>query len=1031
VLSLGLGLASNAGAALTISERTATTDQHRITYWTSEQGLPQNTVVSLLQSAEGYLWIGTRYGLARFDGVQMTDYSAELGGQDPDELDVRGLAEDKEGRLWVQTFAGLVCYQQGNFSRFPLNATPFPGPILSICGRSKGGLWLAYAGGVVEISQARMGRTLAVGRELPACSDAPAAIEVIFEDRKGNLWIRSRSLDRVCWSRYDDAARCVEPLTNIIKHPLTDIGAICPDRSGRLWLGRPGQLLCWADGRLTGHATPAAWGANQAQEIIEDTGGNIWIRTGAAVQLHRFEPRGNQFTSFDTSTGLLYCYDIRCLRADREENVWVGTGSGGLYRLQPRRLVSLLTGSTLTDDEVYSVAPGREGAVWLATSHGLVKYQAGQFAVYTNNSTLVQGNIGRVRPVFEHSSGAVYFCVDGAGMHTLREGTFCPVPCLDLGGADPRHVNSFVEDRSGTMWMASQHGLVERRGDECRLWSRTNGLSDERAFGLTCSPDGSVWVGTRSGGVNQFKDGCFRTFTTREGLLSNHAWPLRAEPDGTVWVGTPIGLNRIRGNQVRAVTTREGLFDNLAYCLIEDRRGNLWTFGNRGIWRVRGAELNAVVDGTAQRVYCVNYGEANGMASAEGNGDQQPNAAVLPSGELWFPTTRGVVILDPERLPENSVRPLVVVEEVLVNEETVFRDGALLPGKFVRNRAGEPLRLSPELNALEIRYTANTFTDPEKTRFRYRLDGEDERWHEADTRRLALYTKLHPGRYCFRVEACNPHGYWSAVATELPFELEPFFYQTWSFYGLCGVAAMAAVGGFHALRLRSLRHEEHLRQARMVLEERSRIAKDLHDDLGANLTGVALQLEIATRELEQPALLRQRLQGAVDSIRTLIDAMRGVVWSLNPRCDTLESFCAYFCEYAENFLTAAGLRCRLDFPEEVPARMLSAEARHHLLLALKESLNNVARHAAATEVRIGLSLQRSGLTLTIADDGRGFVPGSPASALDGGNPGRSAGTGLANMRRRVESLGGTFKLVSTAGAGTTITIQVPLPAATS
>ncbi len=1025
---LGLGLAFQARAALGISERTTVSDQYQITYWTSEQGLPQNTVLSLLQSAQGYLWIGTRYGLARFDGVRMTDYSAELGGEDAAEMDVRGLAEDGDGRLWMHTGAGLVSYYGGRIYRCPITNAPFSGPILQICANRGEGLWLGYPRGLGHWRRGEIGATFHLGSEPLTGYDPAAVIESVLTDSQGNLWIGSRSFDRTEWCRLAPNTRCVEPLSNVVSRAFTDIGAVCPDRSGRLWLGRRGQLLCWENGRLSEHAAPADWGTNQVLAIVEDTGGHVWISTSGTVQLHRYDPSINQFTSFSRANGLLHCDDIRCLRADREENIWVGTGHGGLYRLQRRRLVSVLTGSSVADDEVYSVAPGREGRVWLASSYGLVKYQARQFTVYTNEPALQSKSFARIRPALEHSSGAVYFGLDFAGLQTLRAGAYHAVSCPELSGSEQRRINSLAEDATGTLWMTSDCGLVERRADQCRVWSRTNGLSDDRTFGLVCSADGAVWVGTRSGGVDQFKNGCFRAFTTRDGLLSNNAWPLRAEPDGSLWVGTPVGLNRIRANEIRSVTMREGLFDSLAYCLLEDRRGNYWTFGNRGIWRVSKADLNAVADRAAHRVYCVTYGEANGMSSAEGNGDQMPNAAALPNGELWFPTTRGVVIVDPDRLPENTVRPLVVVEELRVNDEVVFRDGACVPGKFVHSGVREPLRFSPGLNVIEIRYTANTFTEPEKTRFRYRLDGEDQDWHEADTRRLALYTNLRPGQYSFRVEACNPHGYWSAVATELPFELEPFFYQTWSFYGLCGLAVLAGVTGYHARRVRSLQHQEHLKQAQALLEERSRIAKDLHDDLGANLTGVALQLEIATRELDQPALLKKRLQACVGSIRTLIDAMRGVVWSLNPSCDTLESFCAYCGEYAENFLGAAGLRCRLDFPEDVPSRMLSAEARHHLLLALKEALNNVARHAAATEVRLGLRVVREGLTLTIADDGEGFTPGSTANFQDGAGAGRPAGTGLANMRRRVESLGGTFKVTSHPGQGTTITIQAPLPA---
>jgi signal transduction histidine kinase len=751
--------------------------------------------------------------------------------------------------------------------------------------------------------------------------------------------------------------------------------------------------------------------------------------------LHRFAD--GQFSSYGRADGILNVDDLRRLLPDREGNLWVGTG-GGLNRLQPRRLVSLLTGSRSAMDEVFSVAAGQDGRVWLTTTYGLLKFQDGQFTVYTNNQALRPDDPQRVRPAFEHSSGTVYFGLDFAGVQTLCGEEFCQVPCVDLSGPERRYANSFAEDAAGTLWIASQRGLVERRGGECRLWTTTDGLSDNRTFGIVCAPDDSVWVGTRGGGVNQFKTGSFRTYGIREGLLRQNAWPLRAESDGSVWVGTPAGLNRIRGAEVRSVTMRDGLFDNLAYCLLEDRHGNYWTFGNRGIWRVDKAQLNAVADGRAPRVHCVSYGEVDGMVSAEGNGDQQPNAAALPNGQLWFPTTRGVVMVDPENLPDNRIPPLVVIEEVRVDRETVYKSGGYPPARGVRRVTPGLLRLAPgRARVIEVDYTANTFVDSEKTQFRYRLAGEDQDWQEAGTRRVALYTNLRPGQYRFRVEARNHHGYWSESPAEFDFELQPHLYQTWPFYCLCALGAVAGLGGWHFRRLSLARHEHRLRQERALQEERSRIAKDLHDDLGANLTGIALQIDVASREQHEPALLRDRLQALAASVRGLIGGMREVVWSLNPRCDTVESFCAYACDYAESFLAAAGLRCRFDVPEELPARVLSAETRHHLFLVIKEALNNTAKHANASEVHLGLRLGQESLTLTLDDNGRGFVPDKTSGAfpghsdavdgLDSNQHPPESGGGLINMRRRVETLGGTFVLKSELGIGTHITVRIPLP----
>jgi len=412
------------------------------------------------------------------------------------------------------------------------------------------------------------------------------------------------------------------------------------------------------------------------------------------------------------------------------------------------------------------------------------------------------------------------------------------------------------------------------------------------------------------------------------------------------------------------------------------------------------------------------------MLSAEGNGDQFPNAAVLPNGELWFPTTRGVVIVDPLKLREHDVRPPIVIEEVKADEQMIFRDGGYTRSAESALRGGT-LRLGPGRGRLlEIRYTACTFTGAEKTRFRYRLEGSDPDWQEADTRRVALYTGLHPGRYWFRVEACNDHGYWSVKPAELRFQIDPFFYETRPFYILCALAVGGLLVAWHLSRLSTLRRVQQLEQAQLLYKERSRIAKDLHDDLGANLTGIALQLELSRREVPTPPL-RQQLENAIGSIRSLIDSMREVVWSLDPECDSLESFCAYVCQRAEEFLEAAGLRHRFDMPQLIPAMTLTAENRHHLLLIVREALNNVVKHAKATEVQLKLQIDERSLDLAITDNGIGFKP--PSEADNGGG----TRCGLLNMRQRVEALGGTFGIASATGRGTRITCVFPLPLASA
>lgn len=1027
ILLVWFGLAFSAGADSTIHLRTTKTENYLASYWTTEQGLPQNTVNCLIQTRDGYLWAGTRCGLVRFDGLRFTTFSHELNLFDPDHVDVRGLAEDAQGRLWLRTMGGLVSYHEGQFKLIPLPETPFPGPVRSICAEHGGGVWTAKRDGIYLVRDGKVAEAIGLDRFAAMIDRKQGEIDRVLEDSQGALWVLLfRYGGAKSWQRMDRRTGTVETLASLFSVPQDDISGLLEASPGQWWLGRPGELIHWENGRLTQLDASSAWGDTEIKQMLVDGRGDIWIVSGGPSQLHRFS--GGHFSSYGRPEGITGSDDVRSLLPDREGNLWIGTGGSGLNRLQPRQMVSVLSGSRSTMDEVFSISAGQNGHVWLATTYGLVRFQSNLFQVYTNSWGLGQ-NVRRVRPVFEDRTGRVWFGLDSGGLYTMQNESMAPVENPFLGGT--RLINSFCEDHQGTLWISTRNGLVEKKADKFRLWTTNDGLSDNVLFGLTGGPDGRLWIGSRRGGINEFKDGKFRAWLPRDGLLSAEAWPLRVEPDGSVWVGTPQGLNRIRNGQVRAVTTASGLFDDVVYCLLADRRGNYWTFSNRGIWRMKKAELNAVADGHASRVFCVSYGEAEGMVSTEGNGDDCPNAAALPNGELWFPTTRGVVIVDPDKLRDHDVAPLVVIEEVRADGQTVQKNGQLIDDAKSRAQNADShsnlkpsIRLAPgRARVLEIHYTANTFIDAEKVRFRFQLEGHDPTWRDADTQRIAIYTNLRPGEYRFRVQACNFHGYWSQTPAEFSFSLEPHFYQTWLFSGCCFVTVLAGALGWHHRRVNFLRRIQLLEQQQVLQEERGRIAKDLHDDLGASLTGIALEAEIARREVEQAGGSPQRLLGLAQSARALVDRMREVIWTVNPLCDTLESFCTYLCGYSEAFLGTAGLRCRLDFPAELPALMLSAETRHELLLIAKEALHNSVKHAVATEVRLALAFDGDWLIMSFEDNGRGFAPSAIPSG-QGGGPG--GGRGLYNMRRRVAALGGFFDLSTRTGLGTCISLRVPI-----
>jgi signal transduction histidine kinase len=396
-------------------------------------------------------------------------------------------------------------------------------------------------------------------------------------------------------------------------------------------------------------------------------------------------------------------------------------------------------------------------------------------------------------------------------------------------------------------------------------------------------------------------------------------------------------------------------------------------------------------------------------------------------------------MIDPKEMQRPESAPPVVVEQVRANGEVVFGDectnsspksevrspksGSVSENTINNQRSTINYRLAPgQGRVLEIHYTANNLAAPERVAFKYRLDGYDRDWLWDDqNRRVAFYTNLRPGEYTFQVMARGPHGTWNTQGDKFSFHVAPHFYETWPFY-VGSVAAVLSAGlGLHYRRVRGLHRVQLLEQQRSLQEERARIAKDLHDDLGANLTGLALRLDVMHSQGQASDALHSQLATLARSTRGLVDNMREVVWAMNSEHDNVESLAGFLGQYTEQYVAAAGLRCRLEMPIQAPAQAVNSHVRHQLYLALKEALHNVVRHARAREVRLRLEQEQHELRLAVEDDGCGLPS----------DDNRIAGHGLENMRNRVTELGGEFYATNLAHRGTCIIIKLPLTAAKS
>jgi signal transduction histidine kinase/ligand-binding sensor domain-containing protein len=996
---------------VSVAEPLLNTDSYGIKRFTTEDGLPQNTVRFLLQARDGYIWVGTSCGVARYDGVRFTTYTDELLTSNSHDPRVADLVEDGNSRIWARTGECLASFYHGRWESFSCQESPFNGVIQACCASRDGGLWVAMKDGIKRFKNGQVVRVITRKDGLFSNS-----VGQLIEDSQGLLWIcfvePENNASR--WQRLNPNTGAVTELGSIIVRQPGEQCAIVPDAAGGFWVCGASQFMKFDQDQVEHYPAPKILRAHSLAHIAQSEDGSLWFLVPGVSRVFEFSK--GSCSAVDLPS--LPSNDLRCVMTDREGLVWIGTGDAGLIQLRPKQFRCLLTTNAFGEkQEVFSTTPSRSGGIWIGTSAGLVRLQNGALRRYTNNCANRSGHFeDSIGAVVEDRGGRVWFGVKDEGLKTLAGEQFKPEPVGVFGVSDSWTASSLLEDSAGNLWVGSEHGLVRRtpEGRFIRVSTETD-FADKPINGIAQGPDGTVWVGTMEAGIHWIRRDQSGRFTTHEGLLDNRAGPLCVDEDGTLWVGTSKGLNRIRNGRIDTVTTKTGLFDDQLYSLLDDTHGRYWATCNRGVFLVSKTELNSAADGLSDLVNCVSFGRLDGLASTECNGECQPNAARTPDGHLWFATTRGCATIDVNNMKSKHVPPPVVIEAVIADDKPVYSEGALDLNDTEEARMAPPRLPAGRGRVLEIRYTANSFFAPHKVRFRHRLLGNDPTWRDAGPQRVAFYTDLSPGDYSFEVKACTDQGVWSISPATFAFVLQPHFWQTWTFLLISGVTIIGLAVALQAYRLQWQHRLLKLDEQRALASERARIARDLHDDLGTALTGLALELDLFARESGNRPSLFARLGQTAKRTRELADRMREVVWTINPRCDTVLSLAAFLEQQVSQFLASDSVSVRLNFPQDIPPLPLGAEARHQLALSVREALNNVVRHARATEVNLSLELRSDGLALEIADNGCGFQQSN------------AKGYGLINMRSRMGEIGGSFSCKSEPGRGTTIRLSIPLP----
>lgn len=991
----------------------ASQEDYLIDAWLTDQGLPENIVNAIAQTPDGYLWCGTTHGLARFDGVRFKVFSAqntpELGS-----ARIRQLFVSRDGALWVAVFEGkLVRLKDGKFTAFNLPPRPTTAKTIFWISQDEAGtMWVTVEDGAVF--RFREGKFTPVSKDWDHPEDR--AVFRVYSDREGRTWVANPSYI----ARLKDGN-----LEKILAGKLWEYQFLCPGRSGGIWLVKSGRVRLWQNGEWAADAGPFTRPDRVIECSLEDRYGHLWVASlGKGIYCYSTNAPMRQIT---VQTGLGSDL-VRTLFEDAEGNLWAGTRSGGLNRLRPALFKTYGRKEGLSSDLVTAIAEDPQGDIWVGIDgEGVNRLHLEDGGVQRFGTTNGLESLS-TRALLWNRKNELWFGAWVGGLYRYDAGKF--ISKVDIPGKNTA-VASLFEDSKGRIWIGQRsfNRLTYLANDEAGAIELPNPGPSLDIVTIAESADGSIWAGTDGNGLFRCATNGVRRFTHEDGLPSNSVRALFAQPDGSIWIGTlDGGLCRFKDGHFATCSTKDGLVDDVINHIVDDGLGFYWFTSFQGVFRVSKTELNEFADGKRKQIQCAAYGKSDGMPALECPGGFQPAGCKTHDGRLWFPTIKGLVVVDPKKVSTNSVVPPVLIEEVVLDgvslSESESKEGkedaaTVYAGASMSDPSvSTHFKIRPGKHRLEFHYTGLNFTAPERVRFRRQLIGLEKTWFEAGTQRAANYDYLSPGDYEFRVTACNQDGVWNTTGASLAFTVMPYFWQTWWFL----VATVLGGGGLVAGTVYYVVHQKWRRQLQRVEmqlsveRERARIAQDIHDGVGANLTEIAWLAEVAEKDAADPAEVRTQARKISTTARETVQSFDEIVWAVLPQNDTLASLVSYLGQRVDEFFENTPTRCWFSAPNDLPNIVLPAEVRHSFYLACKEALHNVNKHAHAGSVKVQVIVRDEQLRVEIEDDGCGFDQSASAAC----------GNGLRNLRQRFENLGGRFELQSTPGGGTQITMSIPL-----